>query len=60
MQFPSRKPAHLVEIVSGFEREQELPQLIRHRGLYPFGIVIRMEQTESFMAKAGKLHRIRS
>src|SRR6516225_12175114 len=58
MQFPSRKPAHLVEVVSGLERKQELPQLVRSRRLHYLGASLFMELLEPFVAKAGKLHRV--
>ena len=42
--------------VSGFEREQQLTRLVRHRGLHALGVVIRVEMQKAFVPKAYKLN----
>src|SRR5579864_7262394 len=56
VQFPSGKPADLVEAFTGFKGEQKLAQLIHHRGWHPPGVIIRMELPQPFVAKADKPH----
>src|SRR5450759_2449234 len=49
VQFPSRKPAELVEGLGGFEGKQKLPQLVGHRGWQSLGAASFMKLPEPFM-----------
>src|SRR5258708_33472105 len=56
VQFPSRKPVELVERLGGFEGEQQLTQLVGHRGGQSPGAASFIKVTEPFMAKADQSH----
>ena len=60
MQLPARKPSELLRRRGGFKGEQKLAQLVGHRGRHTLGVPIFMKLLEPFMAKADKVHLIRS
>src|ERR1035437_2064242 len=56
VQLPSWEPGELVKGLGGLDSEQQLPQLVGHRGRHPFGAAVPMELAQPFVTKANDLH----